>query len=115
MDIIRVQEIMSTDPDHARLRHEPAYESGSALVIDKICPMSEAAVPIRDSAFLHADAVYDVISVSRGSFFRLQQHQDRFAKACEIIRVRNPFSRDQENTILHRLVALTGFRDAYVW
>ncbi len=77
--------------------------------------MSEAAVPIRDSAFLHADAVYDVVSVSRGSFFRLQQHQDRFAKACEIIQVRNPFSRDQENTILHRLVALTGFRDAYVW
>ena len=115
MDIIPVGEIMWSHPEHARLAHDPAYELGSAFVIDHFCPLTEAAVPIVDCGFMHADAVYDVVSVSRGAFFRLEQHQARFARSCDAIRVRNPFSRDEEAEILHKLVALTGLRDAYVW
>jgi branched-chain amino acid aminotransferase len=88
---------------------------GSAYIADHFCPVTEAAIPIIDCGFMHADAVYDVVSVSRGSFFRLEQHQARFARACEAIRVRNPFDREREAEILHELVARTGLRDSYVW
>lgn len=115
MEIIRAGEIMLTHPEHQRLPYEPDYAFGGAFVIDRYCPLIEAAVPITDCGFMHADAVYDVVSVSRGAFFRLQEHQDRFARACEAIRVRNPFSREEEAEILHKIVALAGLRDAYVW
>ena len=115
MDIIPVGEIMWSDPEHTRRAHDPAYALGSAYVINHFCPLTEAAVPIVDCGFMHADAVYDVVSVSRGAFFRLERHPARFARSCAAVRVRNPFGRDEEAEILHKLVALTGLRDAYVW
>ncbi|MBN1342717.1 MAG: aminotransferase class IV [Phycisphaerae bacterium] len=115
MEIIRPEEIMVSHPEHVRLDHDPAYALGSAYVADHFCPITEAAIPIIDRGFMHADAVYDVVSVSRGAFFRLEEHQARFARACDAIRVRNPFDREQEAEMLHELVARTGLRDAYVW
>ena len=94
MEIIRVGEIMLTHPAHERLPHESAYGLGTAFIADHFCPLIEATIPITDCGFMHADAVYDVVSVSRGSFFRLDQHQARFARACDAIRVRNPFGRE---------------------
>ena len=115
MEIIRAGEIMASHPEHARLPHDPAYAIGSAYIADHFCPITEAAIPIVDCGFMHADAVYDVVSVSRGAFFRLERHQARFARACDAIRVRNPFDREREAEILHELVARAGLRDAYVW
>jgi branched-subunit amino acid aminotransferase/4-amino-4-deoxychorismate lyase len=93
----------------------PDYAFGSAYIADHFCPIFEAAIPIYDNGFMHADAVYDVVSVSRGTFFRLEQHQARFKCSCDAIRVRNPFDQEKEAEILHELVARSGFRDAYVW
>ncbi len=115
MELIRASEIMFSHPEHARLPHDPDYAFGSAFITDYFCPLLEAAIPIVDLGFMHADAVYDVVSVSRGAFYRLEQHQARFARACETIRVRNPYNREQEAAILHELVARAGLRDAYVW
>ena len=115
MELIRSQERMFTHPDHAQLPSDPDYAFGAAFIADHFCPLLTAAIPIIDVGFMHADAVYDVVSVSRGMFFRLDQHQARFARACEAIRVRNPFDREREAAILHGLVARAGLRDAYVW
>jgi len=115
MAMIRAGEIMLSHPEHQRLPHDSEYDIGSAYIVDHFCPVLEAAVPITDCGFMHADAVYDVVSVSRGAFFRLEQHQARFARACDAIRVRNPFDRKREAEILHGLVARAGLRDAYVW
>ncbi len=106
---------MAFHPDHQRLPYEEGYGFGGAFIIDRYCPLLEAAIPITDCGFMHADAVYDVVSVSRGAFFRLEQHQDRFARAREAIRVRSPYTREEEAEILHKIVALAGLRDAYVW
>ncbi len=94
MEIIRAGEIMAFHPEHQRLPYEEAYGFGGAFIIDRYCPLIEAAIPITDCGFMHADAVYDVVSVSRGAFFRLEQHQDRFARAREAIRVRSPYTRE---------------------
>lgn len=115
MELIRAHEIMLSHPEHAQLACDPDYAFGAAFVADHFCPLLTASVPIYDAGLFHADAVYDVVSVSRGMFFRLEEHQARFARSCAAIRVRNPFDRDREAAILHELVARAGLRDAYVW
>ncbi len=115
MELIHAHEIMLTHSEHQQQPCEPEYAFGAAYVADHFCPVFEASIPFWDAGFFHADAVYDVVSVSRGMFFRLKEHQARFAKACETIRVKNPYNRDQEADILHGLVARSGLKDAYVW
>jgi len=115
MQILRAAEIMATHPEHQRLPHPDDHALGAAFTGDHFCPLIEASVPLVDCGFMHADAVYDVVSVSRGAFFRLDRHQDRFARSCGAIRLENPMRRDQEAEILHRIVALAGLKDAYVW
>ena len=84
-------------------------------MIDHYCPLREAAVPITDLGFGRADAVYDVVSVSRGQYFRLRHHQERFARSLERFRLRSPFSFEEERDLLDKLMSLTGLKDAYVW
>ena len=115
MELIRAQETMFTHPDHMQDVKDPDYAFGAAFIADSFCPLLTASIPIFDAGLFHADAVYDVVSVSRGRFFRLEEHQARFARACEAIRVKNPFSREREAEILHELVARAGLKDAYVW
>lgn len=115
MELIRAQERMLTHPDHAQAVGDPDYAFGAAFTADHFCPLLTASVPLFDAGLFHADAVYDVVSVSAGMFFRLEEHQARFARACEAIRVKNPFTREREAGILHELVARAGLKDAYVW
>ncbi len=115
MEMIRAAEIMATHPEHQRLPHPEVYALGGAFTADHYCGLAEASVPLVDCGFMHADAVYDVVSVSRGAFFRLDQHQDRIARSCEAIRLQNPMNREQQAEILHKIVALSGLKDAYVW
>ncbi len=115
MELVRAAEIMATHPEHQRLPFPDAYGLGGAFSNDQFGPLIEASVPLVDCGFMHADAVYDVVSVSRGMFFRLDQHQDRFARACGAILVKNPMDREREAEILHKIVALAGLKDAYVW
>ena len=49
------------------------------------------------------------------SFFRLRDHQERFARSCARMKLTNPFSPEEEAAILNEIVARSGLRDAYVW
>lgn len=110
-----VQEIMSENAAHAAIECDPLWCAGAAYVIDKIVPIAQAAVPITDLGFMRSDAVYDVVSVSRGQFFRLRDHQERFARSCARMQLTNPFNLGEEVAILNELVARTGMKDAFVW
>ena len=57
-----------------------AYGAGAAFVDGRFVPVGEARIPILDWGFLHSDATYDVAHVWRGSFFRLEDHLDRFER-----------------------------------
>jgi branched-chain amino acid aminotransferase len=64
---------------------------------------------------MQADAAYDVVSVSKGFFFRLEDHLERFDSACKKFFLRSPHDRQEIVDILTRLVSLAGTREAYVW
>lgn len=115
MDIIQAESIMQTDPAHSRLDHEPKYGHGSAFINGVYCSIDEAAIPITDTGFIHADAAYDVVSASKGYIFRLDDHLDRFESACEKFLLQNPYSKSETAEILTNLVKLAGTREAYIW
>ena len=115
MAIIPVQQIMQEHPEHARLPHDEIYNHGSAFCNGDYVSLEQASVPLIDAGFVHADAAYDVVTVSRGSFFRLDDHLARMELSCEKFFLNNPFPREEVREILHKLVALTGLKDAYVW
>ncbi len=75
---------------------------GAAYVIDRFTPLDRAGVPIADLGFNRGGAVYDVVSVSRGSFFRLDDHQRGFAASCRRVRLTNPLAAEEERAVLNR-------------
>ncbi len=115
MNITRAENIMLTDPSHSRLGYAPEFDHGSAYVNGTFCSIDEACVPITDSGFTQADAAYDVVSVSKGFFFRLEDHLQRFESACKKFYLRSPHEKDATAEILNKLVDLAGTREAYVW
>ncbi len=92
----------------------PRFAAGAAYVAQKFVPIAEATLPVTDWGFTRSDAVYDVVHVFRGGFFRLDDHLDRFMRSMEARRLRPPEDRAAIEDILHRCVALTGLADAYV-
>jgi branched-subunit amino acid aminotransferase/4-amino-4-deoxychorismate lyase len=89
------------------------YAQGAAFVDGRFVPVAEARVPILDWGFLRSDATYDVAHVWRGSFFRLEDHLDRFERGIERLHLRPPYGRAEIKEILIECVRLSGLRDAY--
>jgi branched-chain amino acid aminotransferase len=84
-----------------------------AFVDRGFVPVAEARVPILDWGFLRSDATYDVAHVWRGSFFRLEDHLDRFERSMEHLRLSPPYGRDEIRDILIECVRVSNLRDAY--
>ncbi len=90
------------------------YAEGAAYLRGRYVPIAEACIPVTDWGFTRSDAVYDVVHVFGGGFFRLDDHLDRFARSMQARRLAPPESRGQMEAALHRCVALTGLADSYV-
>lgn len=115
MNIIEVEQLMKTDQGHARQVYEDCYEEGSAFVDGEYCGVREAKIPLLDSGFRFGDAAYDAVSVSKGDFFRLEDHLQRLEESCQKFRLTNPYSKEEMKAILMKLVQLTGLQDTYVF
>jgi branched-subunit amino acid aminotransferase/4-amino-4-deoxychorismate lyase len=90
-----------------------AYAGGAAFVDGGFVPVAEARVPILDWGFLRSDATYDVAHVWRGSFFRLEDHLDRFERGLARLRMSPPYDRSKIRDVLIECVRLSGLREAY--
>ena len=84
---------------------------GLAFIDGKFCPLSEAKVSVFDPGFTHSDVVYDVVSVWKGQFFRLDEHIERFLVSCAGTRLKCPYSAAELKSILARLVIDGGVED----
>jgi branched-chain amino acid aminotransferase len=101
------------DKDANAAKDHESYAHGAAFVDGRFVPVAEARVPILDWGFLRSDATYDVAHVWRGSFFRLEDHLDRFERSMEHLRLSPPYDRSAIRDILVECVRLSGLRDAY--
>ncbi len=90
-----------------------AYAEGAAFVDGRFVPVAEARIPILDWGFLRSDATYDVAHVWRGSFFRLEDHLDRFERGMARLRMSLPYVRAEIRDIIVECVRLGGLREAY--
>jgi branched-chain amino acid aminotransferase len=91
------------------------YSLGAAFNGAEIVPVLEARIPIIDMGFLHSDVCYDVVSVWKGSFFRLKEHMDRFEKSYLGLGFKMPYTKEQMRQILLDMVARAQLKDAYVY
>jgi branched-chain amino acid aminotransferase len=92
----------------------PGFTAGAAYVEGRFCPIEEARIPLLDWGFLRSDACQETISAWDGSFFRLQDHLERFQRSLTRLRMTAPESPERIRRIVHELVSLPGFENAYV-
>ena len=90
------------------------FEGGAAFVEGEFVPLSEAKISLFDWGFTRSDATYDVASVWRGAFFRLDDHIERFFASLQKLRLAIAYERAQVRAILHGCVRAGGLRDSYV-
>ena len=91
------------------------YSLGIAFNGTDIVSILDARIPIVDMGFLHSDVCYDVVSVWKGSFFRLKEHMDRFEKSYRGLGFKMPYTKERMRRILIDMVARAKLRDAYVF
>ena len=80
------------------------YADGAAFVERRFVPVAEARIRILDWGLLRSDATYDVAQVWRGSFFRLEDHLDRFERGMEKLHMSLPYGRDEIRDVLMECV-----------
>jgi branched-chain amino acid aminotransferase len=91
-----------------------ALKGGTAYIDEQFLPISEARIPILDWGFLRSDSTYDVVHVWQGSFFRLDDHLNRFLRSMQQLHMSLPQNRDRIREILFECVSLSGLQNAYV-
>jgi branched-chain amino acid aminotransferase len=90
------------------------FSKGAAHIYGDLVPIAEPKISILDWGFLHSDATYDVVHVWQGSYFRLDDHLDRFFNGMERLHMSIAYTREQVAAILTDCVKTTGLREAYV-
>ena len=87
---------------------------GIAWVNGEFQPLSEAKLSLLDWGFVRGDCTYDVASVFKGAFFRLDDHVDRFLSSMAKLRLTIPFDRDGLIDVMTECARRPGLRDAFV-
>jgi branched-chain amino acid aminotransferase len=90
------------------------WSKGAAYLDGAFLPLAEAKLPITDWGYRRSDVTYDVVSVWDGQFFRLDDHLSRFRASMNAMRFAPRESDEEIRAILHKLVRLSGLREAYV-
>jgi D-alanine transaminase len=78
-------------------------------------PLEDACIPVMDRGFLFGDGVYEVIPVYGGKLFRLAHHLKRLGNSLEAVRIGNPLSGKEWETMLMELVSRNEGADQAVY
>jgi branched-chain amino acid aminotransferase len=78
-------------------------------------PLKEAKISIADPAVTKSDIVFDVVSVTSGLFFRLDDHIDRFETSCRKTRIALPVGREDIRRVAAECVHRSELDDACVF
>jgi D-alanine transaminase len=78
-------------------------------------PLEDARISVLDRGFLFGDGVYEVIPVYGGRLFRLAHHLKRLDNSLSGVRIENPLTHEQWESILNELVAENEGSDQTVY
>ncbi len=92
----------------------PDYSAGVAYLDGRYVAAAEASLPVTDWGFVRSDVTYDVVHVWKGSFFRLDDHIERFLRSVAGLRMTLPVGRAELRAIMIECVRRSGLREAYV-
>lgn len=71
-------------------------------------PLDEARISPLDRGFLFADGVYEMIPAYAGVLFRLEEHLARLQRSLAEIRIANPMSDAQWQSLFEKLIEKNG-------
>ena len=75
----------------------------------------QGQVSVMDRGFLFGDGVYEVIPCYAGRLFRLNHHLQRLDNSLRSIRMQNPLSHEQWQSVLERLIGQLPGEDQSVY
>lgn len=78
-------------------------------------PIEQAYVPVLDRGFIFGDGVYEVVPVYSRHPFRLREHLKRLGQSLEGVRLANPYSLDDWEKLVHKLIASNENEDQSVY
>jgi D-alanine transaminase len=81
----------------------------------KYLPISQAQVSVLDRGFIYGDGVYELVPVYQREPFRLAHHLARLQRSLDGIRMANPHTDAQWETIIRELAARQPFDDQGVY
>jgi D-alanine transaminase len=77
----------------------PCYLNGEFTLLP------DAKISVMDRGFIFGDGVYEVVPVYAGQAFRFEQHMARLDRSLTELRIKNPLSLVQWQTVMDRLLA----------
>jgi D-alanine transaminase len=77
----------------------------------RFLPLEDAKISVLDRGFIYGDGVYELIPVYRRQPYRLRQHLARLQRSLDGIRMVNPRTDTEWESIIRELVARTPFDD----
>ena len=90
------------------------WTKGAGWIRGEIVPIAEAKIGVTDWGVTRSDITYDVVPVWKGGFFRLEDYLDRFEASMASMRLDVGMDHAAIRAALHRMVARSGLREAYV-
>ena len=81
----------------------------------RFLPLDDAKISVLDRGFIYGDGVYEVIPVYHRQPYRLRQHLARLQRSLDGIRLANPHTDAEWESIIRDLVARTPFDDQGVY
>lgn len=78
-------------------------------------PIDQAQVSVLDRGFIFGDGVYEVIPAYGGHPLRLKHHLQRLQDSLDAIRLENPHSNDEWETIITSLIEKNQGDDQYIY
>src|SRR5437588_3876016 len=81
----------------------------------RFLPLEDAKISVLDRGFIYGDGVYELIPVYHRQPFRLRQHLARLQRSLDCIRMVNPHTEAEWESIIRELVARTPFDDQGVY
>jgi len=78
-------------------------------------PLEEARIPVMDRGFLFGDGVYEVIPVYSRRPFRLHEHLGRLQTSLDSIRLANPHTAEEWESLVGRIVEQAESEDQGIY